>query len=329
MIVFFNDVRKADYITAKEQLERFIARKEPALARMVARETSRLGASISYDDITNALLSGDISEEWLEKWRELYSEFIVSSLVPVWKEAFLASVVAMEERYPKFLFDPNTKAIQEWVADRGAMLVTNVVEQQREAIRGVVGQALQIGSNMTVDELAKVIRPMVGLYPAQAVANLKYYNFVKSGMIERHPRTNMEKITERAQRAAAKYAGTQHRARAMTIARTELAEAYNMGEYQSILQAQEKNYIGKMKKGIISARDERVCDFCKSMDVRVRGYLELEEAMHNPRGVKSYTDGLTPPFHPRCRCAVVYEEVEPPVPFVSNEQTNSIPVVQY
>ena len=318
LIFFYNDVRKADLVALKAQLERFIEKREPRLARLVARETSRLGASVSYQDITDALLNGEISEEWLEKWRVLYSEFVIRYLVPVWKEAFDESVKQMADRYPKFLFDPNTTMIQEWVADRGAMLVTNIVEQQRAAIRGVVSFAVQPNSNMTVDELAKVIRPMVGLYPAQAVANIKYYDFVKKGLIERHPRTSMAKITERAQRAAAKYAATQHRARAMTIARTELGAAYNMGEYNSVIQAQEKNYIGTVKKGIVTARDEIVCDFCKSMDEQVRGYFDMEEVMYTPNGTKLYTQGLTPPFHPRCRCAVVYEEVEPPIPFVEN-----------
>ena len=315
MIFFYGDVRKVDPITVKQQLERFIDDREPRLARLVARETSRMSESISYKDITDALLSGDISEEWLEKWRVLYSEFVIKYLVPVWHEAFEESVKQINARYPKFLFDPNTKEIQDWVADRGAMLVTNVVDQQREALRGVVGRAVQLQSRMTVDELAKVIRPMVGLYPAQAVANLKYYDFVKQGMIERHPRTSLEKIEERARRAAARYAGVQHRARAMTIARTELASAYNTGEYFSVMQAQEKDYIGMVEKEVITARDDRVCDFCKSLDGK---RFRMDENMPTPRGVSSYSMGLTPPFHPRCRCVIAYEEVEAPIPWLKN-----------
>ena len=76
MILFHDSVQKADLVTVKEQLERFVEKREPRLARLVARETSRMSESISYDDITNALLSGEISEEWLERWRVLYSEFL-------------------------------------------------------------------------------------------------------------------------------------------------------------------------------------------------------------------------------------------------------------
>lgn len=313
MIYFYGDVKKVDPITVKEQLNRFIERREPALARIVERETNRMGDSISYEDIRNALLSGDISEEWAEKWRVLYSEFIIEVMVPVWRESMATSVRQINERYPKFLFDPNTQAVQDWVANRGAMLVTNVVDQQRNAIREMVGKAMQLGSGISVDELAKIIRPVVGLYPAQAVANLKYYHFVKQTLTEKHPRTKPEKIEERARRSAARYASVQHRARAITIARTEMAAAYNAGEYNAVQQAIDKNYMGRTVKVPVSARDERVCDFCKSIDGK---QFAMEEEMPMPKGTRSMNDNLTCPFHPRCRCVMTYEELEPPIPFI-------------
>lgn len=315
MIKFYGEVKK---ISTKEQLERFIDKRSPVLARMVARATNRLTESVSYKDIEEALLSGDISEAWLERFRVLYSEFVVKELMPVWYEAFQESVVQMHERYPKFLFDPNTTAIQEWVAERGASLVQNVIDQQREAIKGVVGRSLQLNSNMTIDELAKVIRPMVGLYPQQAVAVYNYYTLVNGALTEKHPRTSAEKITERAQKAAIRYAGVKHRERAMTIARTELASAYNAGEFYSVKQAIDKGYMGRTIKGTITARDERVCEFCKSMDVRVRGYFDMDEQLPMPKGVRSMNFAWTPPFHPRCRCVEIYEEIEPPIAWVNN-----------
>lgn len=311
MIYFYGDVKKADPITLKEKLNRFIERREPALARIVERETIRMGDSISYEDIRNALLTGEFSEEWLEKWRVLYSEFVLEVFVPVWRESMATSVQQLNERFPKFLFDPNTQAVQDWVANRGAALVTNVVDQQRNAIRAMVGKALQLDSGISVDELAKIIRPVVGLYPAQAVANLKYYNFVKQTLTDKHPRTKPEKIQERARRSAARYASVQHRARAMTIARTEMAAAYNAGEFNAVKQAQEKNYMGRTVKVPISARDARVCDFCRSMDGK---QFEIDEELPMPKGVRSMYDRMTCPFHPRCRCVMTYEELEPPIP---------------
>lgn len=313
MIIFYGDVKKADPITAKEQLNRFIERREPALARIVERETNRMGNSISYEDIRNALLSGEISEEWAERWRVLYSEFILEVFVPVWRESMAASVQQINDRFPKFLFDPNTQAVQDWVANRGAALVTNVVDQQRNAIRAMVGKAMQLDSGISVDELAKIIRPVVGLYPAQAVANLKYYDLIKRTLTEKHPKTKPEKIQERARRSAARYASVQHRTRAMTIARTEMAAAYNAGEYNAVQQAMDKNYMGRTVKVPISARDERVCDFCRSVDGK---QFAMDEEMPMPNGVRSMYDRMTCPFHPRCRCVMTYEELEPPIPFI-------------
>lgn len=314
MIQRYNDIRKVDPITVKRQLESFLNEREPRLARIVERATSRMGNSISYDDIRNALLSGEISEEWAEKWRVLYSEFILETLVPVWRESMDAGVVQLKEMYPKFLFDPQTEEIQNWVTERAGTLVTSVVDQQREAIRAMVGRAVQI-DGISVDELAKLIRPVVGLRPDQADSNLKYYNTIKNNLTLKHPRTSPEKIEERARKAAARYASKQHRARAMMIARTEMASAYCTGAFYGVVQAQERQYIGEVEKVVVTARDDRRCDFCKSMEGK---RFKMYEPIQLAKGVKSYNGGMTTPFHPNCRCVMIYEEVEPPILFVGN-----------
>lgn len=307
-------MKKSEPITLKRQMERFIEQREPELARIIERATDRMGNSISYEDIRNALLSGEISEEWLEKWRVLYSEFIIRTMVPIWRESMAAGVARLQARYPKFLFDPTTQGIQDWATVRAGSLVTSVVEQQRAAIRAIVSRAVQI-DGWSVDELAKVIRPVVGLYPAQAAANFKYYNFVKDTLMAKHPRTNPAKIMERAQRSALRYASVQHRARAMTIARTELAAAYGAGAHYGVLQAQEQNYMGEVEKYVLDAGDERVCAFCKEVCGK---RFKMNDPIPLPRGVKSYNGEVTVPLHPRCRCVMIYEEVSPPIPFMGN-----------
>lgn len=110
---------------------------------------------------------------------------------------------------------------------------------------------------------------------------------------------------------ALKYAEKQHMYRAMNIARTELAFAYNRGEFESVKQAVRQGYMGHTVKRWITAGDNRVCPICRS--------LEGEEAeLESEYNIKSKSDGLTPPAHPSCRCCLEYFEIEPPNKIIAN-----------
>ncbi len=103
---------------------------------------------------------------------------------------------------------------------------------------------------------------------------------------------------------AKQYAKNQKEYRAMTIARTELAGAYNAGEFYSIKQAQKDGLMGKVKKYAISAGDGRVCKGCRE--------VEGQEVNQEEYFKTQWGDVLFPPFHTSCRCAVEYEEISEP-----------------
>jgi SPP1 gp7 family putative phage head morphogenesis protein len=211
---------------------------------------------------------------------------------------------AAEERkqeFPHFLYDPTVGAAQAYIQQHGAELVTNLVAEQQTAIQAMVAQAAHYDA-MTADSLSFYIRPVIGLTKPQAATNLRYYNAVKTALLETHPRMKIENAEAKAREAAAKYAGKQHRYRAMNIARTELASAYNQGGYGAIKDAQAQGYIGDCKKTWLTADDERVCAICGGID----GESVNLDAMFS---IKK----LLPPAHPSCRCAVAYEEVTPPI----------------
>jgi SPP1 gp7 family putative phage head morphogenesis protein len=167
---------------------------------------------------------------------------------------------------------------------------------------------------VSADSLSHIIRPVIGLTKPQTLANLNYYNAVKEGLLRANPNMRESTAEKRARVAAAKYAGRQHRYRALSIARTELVTAYNHGAYGATKDAQEQGYIGDCKKTWLTADDELVCKICGAMDgesVNIDALFSI--------GV------LLPPAHPRCRCGVAYEEItEPiiPVLHVGTQQIN-------
>ena len=235
-----------------------------------------------------------------------YSRFVVKYLQPAWEAAIITAASAIEKKYPLWNFDPMGAGVREWTAAHSAEFVTNVTTTQIEGLRAVVRRAAVL-EDMTVDGLARAIRPMVGLTQQQSVANLKYYEtLISNGMSE-----------AKALDKSIRYAAKQHRYRGYNIARTELAFAYNQGSYEGTKQAQAAGYMGETIKVWCTADDERVCSIC--------GGLEgVEVAMDEDFDFRTKLEGRNatirrvPPAHPSCRCAVMYKEISPPIIQQSN-----------
>lgn len=284
-----------------KKLRLFLDAKEPGLVYFLVNTWRTQGKAITYKELREALLNGDISEEYLRQWIQDYSWFVVKYLEPAWNEAMEASAKELMMKYPEFNFDPFADGVRNWVDNRAAEFVTNSTNTQIEGLRAVVRRA-SILENMTVDQLARAIRPMVGLTHQQSIANLNYY----SRLIENGVSVN------KAQDLAARYAARQHRYRGYNIARTELAFAYNKGADEGVRQAQAAGYMGETVKVWCTADDERVCPICGGLEGKVIAMdddfdFKTKLAVRNP-GIKR-----TPPAHPSCRCAVMYKEISPPI----------------
>ena len=115
-----------------------------------------------------------------------------------------------------------------------------------------------------------------------------------------------ESIRKKALDAAQKYAERKHRARALTIAQTESAFAYNRGADEGIRQAQEQELIGPVKKRWCTSGDDAVCKICAALEGMEVG---LDEGYPFPGRSLFEGNRLLPPLHPRCACAVEYIEI--------------------
>lgn len=281
-------------------LRSFLDANEPELVRILVNTWQSQGKAITYKELREAILAGDISSDLLDDWMQDYNRFVVKYLQPTWEKAIVAAASVIERKYPSWHFDPMGDGVTEWTATHSAEFVTSVTTTQIEGLRAVVRRAAVL-EDMTVDGLARAIRPMVGLYYQQAMANLNYYEtLINNGMSE-----------QKALDKSIRYAARQHRYRAYNIARTELAFAYNQGSYEGTKQAQAAGYMGETIKVWCTADDERVCTIC--------GGLEgAEVAMDNDFDFKTKLEGRNPtirrvpPAHPSCRCAVMYREISPP-----------------
>lgn len=297
-----HDIQKSiEETTVLRRLRSFLDKNEPKLVRFLVNTWNSQGNAITYKELREAILSGDINADLLDEWMQDYNRFVVKYLQPAWEHAIATAALAIEEKYPLWHFDPMGAGVLEWTANHSAEFVTSVTATQIEGLRAVVRRAAAL-EDMSVDGLARAIRPMVGLYEQQTVANLNYYEtLISNGMSE-----------QKALDKSIRYAARQHRYRAYNIARTELAFAYNQGSYEGTKQAQAAGYMGETVKVWCTADDERVCKIC--------GGLEGEEvAMDEDFSFKTKLEGRNPtikrvpPAHPSCRCAVMYKEISPPI----------------
>ncbi len=264
--------------------------------------------AISYQELRAAVVARSLNEETFRLWSQDYSVLVVKHLKPLWEEAMRAGSMSQPVvQGLSFDFNMHTPGIMNWIKERGAAFVTESSEEQRNAIQALLAKKMVEGH--TVDELAKFIRPCIGLTKPQAEANLRYYENVVKTLKEDHPRMKRETVERKAREAAAKYAERQHRQRALTIARTESAYAYNRGADEGIRQAQAHGLLGKMEKRWSTSGDDGVCDMCAALEGTEIGMDESFDI----KGKELFKGHhMLPPAHPNCACAVEYIELEPP-----------------
>ena len=302
MIVFHDDVKKAD--NPSQQLLDFLDKKEPQLVRFLHHTWNEQGRAITYREIREMIMSGQITPDLLDEWQQDYSVFVTKYVRPLYLSAMTAAAGVIHQKYPLFAFDPMADGVKYWTDTMGAAFVTNSTREQIDAVRWVVSRAAQL-QDLGVDELARVIRPMVGLNRPQTIANMNYYQRLREGG------TSAEKAKE----MAIKYSAKQHRYRGHMIARTELAFAYNKGEHLGVEQAIDRGYMGHVVKVWTDAGDNRVCDICRDLHRRThRQAVEFSQGFGFKTKLKINNPDidLTPPAHPHCRCVVEYREISAP-----------------
>lgn len=304
--------KDAATVTALQKLRSFLDRSEPELVYFLVNTWRLQEKAITYKELREAILAGDIDADILNDWMQDYNLFVVKYLQPAWEKAIVTAASVIEQKYPDWHFDPMGDGVREWTAAHSAEFVTSVTTTQIEGLRAVIRKAAVL-EDMSVDSLARAIRPMVGLYHQQSVANLNYYEtLINNGMSEK-----------RALDLSVRYSARQHRYRAYNIARTELAFAYNQGSYEGTKQAHAAGYMGETVKVWCTAEDERVCEVCGGLEGKEIAmdddiYYEIKDRdgntsrrRINPKLTEPAT-GKVPPAHPSCRCAVMYKEIAPP-----------------
>ena len=282
-----------------DELNALIAEHEREYIAHLTDMWERQQRRITDEDIARMFEEGGIGPEQMAMFAEDYGAFSIAVNLPTMTTAMGAGAgeILIGEAAAVYASAPHA-----WAQTHAARLVRDITQAQREALKGLVAEAVRTGH--TAHELGKQIRQAVGLTERQAIANQRYYLSSLKQLTEQHPRTKREVLEQRALASADRYAKRQLNQRAKAIAITEMATSYNMGKHEATRDAMARGVYGRMDKRWNTALDERVCETCGAMHgVRV-GFDEL---FILPDGQEI----LIPPAHPKCRCVVDYVEAEP------------------
>ena len=260
--------------------------------------------AVTYHELRDAVKTGEFNQKQFEEWQQDYSVLVAEKLTPIWKMA-MAAGPAGQPLFDNLSFSINMQnpGIANWIKERGAEFVTSCSAEQKKAIQSLL--AKKIVEEHTVDELARFIRPCIGLTDGDTKAVLKLYDSVAEKLKTEHPRMKPESIRKKALDAAQKYAEKKHRQRAFTIAQTELEFAYNRGADYGVRQAQEAGLLGTTRKRWITSGDDAVCPTCAALDGTE---IEMDDSFDFKGRLLFAGQKMLPPAHPRCACAVEYIE---------------------
>lgn len=304
MIYRYGEIKKkrASYHDVIRGLRRFLDKNQNAAATRFLALWQKQRKAVDEDEIIRWLENGNVPEEVVQQWRKGYDGLAWEEMLLFWNEA---AREAARIGLKKLAVDADLpyKELQAWTETHAAEFVTHMTDQQRNAINEVIQRAIRDGMDVTAT--AKILRPMIGLYPAQAKAVLNHYRHVTDSLQRAYPNIKADTLQQRAQKASDRYAQQARRYRAHMVARTELCSAYNAGMQETVKVLVNVGELGTMVKAPLDAGDSRVCDLCRGLS---ENWVPLE-SKYTYNGVEYDA----PPFHPHCRCVEIFEEIIPPV----------------
>ncbi len=302
-----------------QRLEEYLAENQPKLMRLL--ETTWCGQidSLTYGQLQEAYYQGDFSGELWQAWTEAYSTMVQEKMFPLWETSLALTVAQVADEFAISLSVPRDLG-GEFYRQYGGNLITNLSQNQREAVRGTLWNLFQ-NENVSATEASYLLRPLIGLTTPQMTANARYYETIWQGLLKENPGMSQTKAKETARVLAEKYAAKQHRYRAQMIARTELSTFYNAGHDLSVSHAVGEGLLPEMDSIWSTSRNESTCPQCAAM-----------EGERVPHGT-AFSCGLKyPPIHPHCGCAVMYEpreeETTSPQPTAPKNDTEVKPTNQ-
>lgn len=275
---------------ALQRLRALADRETAAVAQDILRALQQLQGVVPLDRLERVLamrdafalhdLAASLPARLRPALDRLQGTFLQAGQVSKWLLPAVAQVKVRFDATNPFAY----AAAREWAA----ALVTQVTAETRQAIRTLVARAFAEG--IPPRELARLLRPLIGLTERQAVAAFgRFQDAIARGWSR-----------AAAERAASSYAGQLLRQRAVLIARTEVISASTRGMEAAWREAARKGLLSQSARKVwMTTPDDKLCPYCRAMH---NESVPLFAAFRPTVGHFGFVNG--PPLHPACRCAL-------------------------
>ena len=271
------------------ELQEYIEKKKSAIMRPFRELVKDMQSLVTIENSKRIIQLGGLPNDMRDGWLKMITATVTDGIMPASEKTGIEAhekIRAKIERARKGGILSPLVAIANWVKERGGELITNLTVAQMANAQAIIHH--QVIWNVTSPyQLARVIRPAVGLTQREAVAVSRFYSgLLESGVGEKAASAQLEK-----------YANYLHRVRSERIARTEISNAYNFGQWESIRNAQETGLIdGEVEKAWI-AGGPNPCDDCLGNEDE--GLIPMNQDFSSGHSM--------PTAHPCCACSVGYQ----------------------
>lgn len=178
----------------------------------------------------------------------------------------------------------------EFAQKQSAMLVTNMTNQMKEAVRTIIGRAFD--ESITVVDTARELRSVINLTARQEVTLTRFTELNRNRLMAEG--LSGRKLEKRLDELVTRQYKRMISQRSKVIARNEILVAENNGRFLGFTQAVEQGWAHPMSvKRWSTSTDERTCDICMPMNGK-----SVQWNQSYPNGV------FNPPAHIQCRCSI-------------------------
>ena len=153
-----------------DMLNRFIDDNTSKPAKILVRFWKDQEDALTYKELREMVEEGTVSNEELENWSIDYSNLIRDQIMPLLERAVEVAQKDISSLFEidNFDLDTNDANAMMWIKEKGASLVTRLAEEQRDAVQSLIYRGYR--DSMTPSQLARTIRPCIGLTKPQANA---------------------------------------------------------------------------------------------------------------------------------------------------------------
>lgn len=241
----------------------------------VARQTGFLTDAVAHRPPSAVIDAIDLSP--LYDYQRILQDELTTEAIDAGRRTRVPNLLRKD-----FVFDQGNSRAAEWAAQEAGTLIQNVTNETLANVRRWVALAEEGG--MSAYDVARSLRDVIGLTDRQAAALQGHIASTAASLTGQgvDPATAMERALSSSER----YADRMIRARAETIARTEIMRASHLGRNEAWAQGIEEGWISDIMEVVWIASGD-ACDECLMMDGErvpvTQGFPEDE-------------------LHPNCRC---------------------------